>query len=69
MTKKYASLAEYLSKTDTTHEALALKLGVSRSYVTLIAGGERQPSLRLALKISELTGVPAASLVSEALAS
>ncbi len=66
--KKYASLSEYLKKTGTTHGALAKRLGVSRPYVTLIAKGDRQPSLTLALRIADETGVPAAALASEAVA-
>jgi transcriptional regulator with XRE-family HTH domain len=61
--KKAASLAEYMERTGTTHAALAKKLGISRSYVTLMALGERQPSLALALRIQALTGVPASALV------
>ena len=66
--RKYASLSEYLKRTGTTHGALAKRLGVSRPYVTLISKGERQPSLELALRIAAETGIPAASLVSEAVA-
>ncbi len=66
--KKPASLSEYLKRTDTTHAALANLLGISRSYVTLLASGDRQPSLPLALRIQALTGVPAAALVSESVA-
>ena len=62
----YASLADYLKATGTTHGALALRLRVSRSYVTLLAAGDRQPSLDLAIEIERLTGVPLASMVSEA---
>jgi transcriptional regulator with XRE-family HTH domain len=63
--KKYASLAAYLEDTETTHDALAERLGISRSYVTLLASGDRQPALDLAIRIEEATGVPVASLVSE----
>lgn len=61
--KKPASLAEYMERTGTTHAALAEKLGISRSYVTLLSAGDRQPSLTLALRIQALTGVPAEALV------
>lgn len=66
--KPPASLLEYVERTSTTHAALAKQLGVSRSYVTLLIAGDRQPSLPLALAIERVTGVPAASLVSEAVA-
>lgn len=63
--KPYASLSDYLDKTGTTHDALAERLGISRSYVTLIACGDRQPALDLALRIEAETGVPVAALVPE----
>lgn len=68
--RKYQTLSDFFDKTGTTQDALAEKLSVSRSYVSLIAAGKRQPSLLLALRIESLTGVPVASLVStEAVAS
>jgi transcriptional regulator with XRE-family HTH domain len=60
---KYRSLADYFSKTRDTQEGLAKKLGVTRSYVCLLASGERQPGLKLALRINEMTGVRLESLV------
>lgn len=66
--KKAASLAEYVARTGIKHAALAKKLGVSRSYVTLLIAGQRQPSLTLALRIEAKTGVPATALVTEAVA-
>lgn len=66
--KKPESLSAYMKRTSTTHAALAKKLGISRSYVTLLIAGERQPSLPLAVNIERVTGVPASSLVSEAVA-
>lgn len=64
--KRYASLAAYLEDTGITHDALAERLGISRSYVTLLASGDRQPALDLALRIHAETGVEVASLVSGA---
>jgi DNA-binding XRE family transcriptional regulator len=61
--RKYKTLADYLDQTGTTQDFLAEKLGVSRSYVSLLASGERQPALPLALRIEALTGVPVESLV------
>jgi transcriptional regulator with XRE-family HTH domain len=62
----YADLADYLEKTGTTHERLAQRLGLSRSYVTLLANRNRQPGLGLAIRIAGLTGIPLASLVTRA---
>jgi transcriptional regulator with XRE-family HTH domain len=53
-----------MQKTGTTQDVLAARLGISRSYVSLLAAGYRQPGLKLALRIQTLTGVPASSLVS-----
>lgn len=46
-------------------DAIARQLEVSAAYISLIAAGKRQPSLGLALRIEELTGVPAAALVAQ----
>jgi len=67
--QRYRTLADYFEQTGTSQIALARKLKVSKSYISLLASGERQPSLSLALRIEALTGVPASSMVSEAIAS
>jgi transcriptional regulator with XRE-family HTH domain len=67
--RKYRNLAEYLEQTGQTQQALADKLHVNESYISLLASRRRQPSLRLALRIHALTGVPVSALVSEAVAS
>ena len=64
MRRKCQTLSDFFEKTGETHDALAERLGVSRSYVSLIAAGKRQPSLSLALRIESVTGVPIAALVS-----
>lgn len=48
-------LKTYLSTTGTSHSAFAEKLGVSQVTVTRYANGERSPSLKMALKIEDLT--------------
>jgi transcriptional regulator with XRE-family HTH domain len=63
MPRRYRNLADYFARTGKTQQSLAARLGVSRPYVSLLASGERQPSLDLALRISELTGVPLDALV------
>ena len=63
MPQRYRTLADYFNQTGDTKEAIAEKLDISRSYVSLIASGDRQPALRLALRIAKLTGVPVESLV------
>lgn len=70
MKRRCNSLAEYFEKhPELTHGALAARLNVSRSYVTLLVSGDRQPALDLAILISKETGVPVEALVSEAKAS
>ena len=67
--QRYRSLADYFEQTGKTQESLAVRLEVSRSYVSLLASGERQPGLRLALRIASITGVPVEALVSQQVAS
>lgn len=38
-------------------EWLAAQLGISRSYLSMILSGQRRPSLPLAVKLEEMTGV------------
>ena len=45
--------------------ALAKLVGVSRSYMTRLENGERNPSLTLAAKLSETTGIPIDSFVKQ----
>lgn len=63
MKPRYRDLNTYFEKTGKTQRWLAEQLGVSRGYVSLIASGERQPSLTVSLRIEKLTGVPIQSLV------
>lgn len=63
MKTRYRDLEEFFDKTNKTQTWLAEQLGVDRSYVSLIANGNRQPSLHLALRIEALTGVPLKSLL------
>jgi transcriptional regulator with XRE-family HTH domain len=62
--RKFKSLAEYFEQTKDTQGKLARRLGVSRSYVSLLTSGDRQPALDLALRIQKETGVPSSALVS-----
>jgi transcriptional regulator with XRE-family HTH domain len=60
----YANLNEFFKDNpDVTQAALAEELGISPNYVSMLASGERQPSLPLAIRISERTRVPIAALV------
>lgn len=63
MQRRYRTLADYFEQTGTSQRALARQLGISKAYISLITSGDRQPSLPLAIRIVELTGVPMESLV------
>jgi transcriptional regulator with XRE-family HTH domain len=41
-----------------TQQWLAGQLGISKSHMSQILSGQRRPSLTLALRLEELTGVP-----------
>jgi transcriptional regulator with XRE-family HTH domain len=64
MKTRYRDLAEFFEKTARPQQWLADEIDVDRSYISLLVSGQRQPSLSLALRIAELTGVPIESLVS-----
>lgn len=49
------TLSEYLDKTETTHESLALAIGSDVSSVTRWAGGSRIPATYFAALIAEVT--------------
>jgi transcriptional regulator with XRE-family HTH domain len=66
--RKYKTLSDYFEQTGDSQQALANKIGVTRSAVCQWAAGKRQPSLHLALRIETLTGVPAESLISREVA-
>jgi DNA-binding transcriptional regulator YdaS (Cro superfamily) len=49
-------IQEYLTTEDLSQIALARRLGVSKSTITLLMQGARRPSPSLALKIEQATG-------------
>ena len=62
--KKYRDLDEFFRENDNrTHEWLAARVGVDRSYISMLRSGQRQPSLPVALAIERETGVPVEALV------
>lgn len=63
MGQKYRTLADYFEQTGKSQTSLAVKLQISRSYMSLLVSGSRQPALDLALRIEAMTGVPASALV------
>jgi len=63
VSQQYENLGEYLSKTRTRLEDFAARVGVSESYVSMLANGQRTPSLPLALRIAAAANIPVASLL------
>lgn len=63
MAQRYRTLADYFEQTGRTHRSLAIKLGVDRSYISLLVSRNRQPSLPMAIEIAKYTGVPLESLL------
>ncbi len=61
------SLADFFANnTGVSKTALAEALGISPSAVSRYVNGERTPRLELAVRISDLTGVPIDRLIANA---
>lgn len=56
--KGQTPLQKFLNQHNLTHQDVAEKIPISRSYFTQIANGTRCPSLFVAQKISALLNVP-----------
>jgi len=57
-------LATYLKNTaGATQGSLAQRVGVSRSYMSLLVSGKRQPGVPLALRLEAATGVSVKALI------
>jgi transcriptional regulator with XRE-family HTH domain len=63
MAKRFKTLSDYLTSTGTSLEVFADRVGLSVSYVSMLANGQRTPSLPLALRIASEANIPVASLV------
>lgn len=63
VTRPYRSLREYLKRTHTPQAAFAERVGVDRSYISMLVGGRRRPSLAIALRIAALADIPIESLL------
>ena len=57
MTQAREKLSNLRKEAKLTHNSMAKKLGISRSYYTMIENGTRNPSLNLAFKIAILFNV------------
>jgi len=56
-------LAAYMKEKRLTQAGLARKLRVSTALVSYYLNGKRKPGTKVALRISELTGVPVLELL------
>jgi transcriptional regulator with XRE-family HTH domain len=61
--KAHDSIDAYLKATKSTQEALAQRLGITQSALSMIKNGLRIPRPELALLIHEVTGVPLETLL------
>jgi DNA-binding transcriptional regulator YdaS (Cro superfamily) len=57
--------ADHIIRSGKSRAAWAAELGISKSYLSHLANGDRQPSLEIAAKIERLTNgaIPAASWI------
>ena len=53
-----AELAAWLKRSQRTSTQLAAQLSISRPYMSQLLTGKRTPSMELAARIFEVTGVP-----------
>lgn len=69
--QRYRTLADYFEQTETKQAPLARRLHISKTYMSMLVAGDRQPSIALALKIELETGVtmPVLKSMREAVAS
>ena len=58
-------LRRYIQKHRTTQRALAAELGISETHLSAILAGRYGPSLDLAARVENLTGIPARAFASE----
>ena len=61
--RSYRSLRDWLKRTRTSQVALAQVVGVSTPHLSNILHGKRRPSLTLALRLQQATGVAVENLV------
>lgn len=60
---KFTSLRDYLQKTGSTQRQLAHDAGMSEQQLSNLLTGSRGCSIRMAIRLSSVTGVPVENLV------
>jgi transcriptional regulator with XRE-family HTH domain len=58
-----ANLMEFKEKQGIQGIELAKRLGITAAHLSMILNGKRTPSRKLALKISQQTGIPVINLL------
>lgn len=58
-------LALWFARSGYTQRAVATVLGITDGHMSSLVAGNRSPSLSLAIRISDLTGLPVQELVVE----
>ena len=61
--RPYASLQDWLERTGTQQKELAKRAGIKEPQMSRILSRSRRCSLKVALKLHEITGVPVQNLV------
>jgi len=62
MTETRTVLAQWFERSGYTQREIAARLEITEQHMSHLVSGSRTPSLALALRISELTGIPVAEL-------
>jgi transcriptional regulator with XRE-family HTH domain len=61
-------LRAWLKAARRTQRSLADELGVTPPYVAMLIAGDRTPSLYVAKRLQEITGIPATEFVNQRIA-
>lgn len=61
--RAYPNLEMFFRKSGVSQATLAKRVGVDPTYISLIRGGHRVPSLPIAAKIAEQANIPIESLL------
>ena len=57
------ALAQWFARSGYTQKAFAAQIGITEAAVSLLVNGLRTPSLQLAIRISNETGIAPADLI------
>ena len=60
---KHDTLADYFRANPRTQDRVARAVGISPAHLSMIVSRQRQPSLPVAVRLAEATGVPADRMV------